>query len=168
MTSIAERILLADLTSGWRAKAKLFREHEETSVALAYEKCASALEEVLIREDDVAHTLTHAAQLSGYSAEHLGRLIDLSMLDSGFGASGQPIANLSCYKLRELRDKIDGLLTKGGSKIDPYTVAHLVEAQVRIEKSLDAQYIYNLDDINGGFGGGFIFFQPESESDGRR
>ena len=75
MSSITPGVRPTDLPSGWRSKAKLFREHEETSVALAYEKCASALEEVLIREDDVAHTLTEAAQLSGYSADHLGRLV---------------------------------------------------------------------------------------------
>ena len=27
--------------------------------------------------------------------------------------------------------------------LDPYSAAHLTEAQLRIEKALDAQYIYN-------------------------
>ncbi len=96
--------------------------------------------------------------------EHLERLIDLSMLDTGFGASGKPIANLSCHKLRELRDKIDQVLNQGAEKIDPYTAAHLGEAMVRIEKALDAQYIYNLDDIRVGFNMPFFFGQPQPDS----
>ncbi|MCZ6492735.1 MAG: hypothetical protein O6933_01510, partial [Planctomycetota bacterium] len=90
--------------------------------------------------------------------------IDLSMLDTGFGASGKPIANLSCHKLRELRDKIDQVLEQGAEKIDTYTNAHLGEAMVRIEKALDAQYIYNLDDIRVGFNMPFFFGQPQPDS----
>ncbi len=94
--------------------------------------------------------------------EHLKRLIDLSMLDEGFGASAQPIANLSTLKLRELSDKIEHLLGNGGRTVDPYTIAHLSEAKVRITKSLDADYIYNTDDIGGGGGMPFMFFEPDS------
>ncbi|MHC4142794.1 MAG: zinc-dependent metalloprotease, partial [Planctomycetota bacterium] len=43
-------------------------------------------------------------------AEQLQRLIDLSMTDSGFGAAGRPIANLSTHKLRELDKKIANVL----------------------------------------------------------
>ena len=92
--------------------------------------------------------------------EHLGRLIELSMLDKGFGASAQPIANLSTYKLRDLSDRIEHLLSNGGQTVDPYTVAHLSEAKVRIDKALDADYIYNIDDMGGGGGLPFFFFQP--------
>ena len=94
--------------------------------------------------------------------EHLNRLIDLSMLDEGFGATAQPIANLSTFKLRELNDKIEHLLNNGGRTVDPYTIAHLSEAKVRITKSLDADYIYNTDDIGGGGAMPFRFFGPNS------
>ncbi len=33
-----------DLPWDWRSKAELFRDHEEVSLAIAYEKCAAALE----------------------------------------------------------------------------------------------------------------------------
>lgn len=59
----------------WRSKAELFRDHEEVSLAIAYETCAAALEEALASEGDVALTLNEAAEESGYSAEHLGRLV---------------------------------------------------------------------------------------------
>ena len=68
-------MLLVDLASEWRSKAKLFRAHAEESLALAYEKCASELEEALGREDSRTLTLKQAAEAGGYSAEHLGRLV---------------------------------------------------------------------------------------------
>lgn len=88
--------------------------------------------------------------------EHLNRMIDLSMPNAGFGASAKPVANLCVFKLRELSGKMDKAL-KNSSKLDPYTVAHLSEAKVRIDRALDAQYIYNTDKINAG-GGGMPFF----------
>ena len=80
-----------------------------------------------------------------------------------FVYSAQPIANLSTFKLRELSDKIEHLLGNGGRTVDPYTIAHLSEAKVRITKSLDADYIYNTDDMGGGGGLPFMFFQPNSD-----
>ncbi|MHC5006028.1 MAG: zinc-dependent metalloprotease [Planctomycetota bacterium] len=81
-------------------------------------------------------------------AEQLQRLIDLSMTDSGFGAAGRPIANLSTHKLRELDKKIADVLEESEGRIDAYSAAHLGEAQVLIAQALEAQYIRNLDDIN--------------------
>jgi len=89
--------------------------------------------------------------------EHLERLIDLSLPNAGFGVAAMPVRNLSVSKLRELHEQIDDLLDdRSARKLDHYTIAHLSEARVRIEKALDAQYIYNTDDISGG--GGFPFF----------
>jgi len=82
--------------------------------------------------------------------EHLQRLIDLTMPNDGFGPAAMPVSNLSMLKLRELDEQIDDVLREGRRSIDPYTKAHLTEAQVRIEKALEAQFIYNTDDIGGG------------------
>jgi hypothetical protein len=81
-------------------------------------------------------------------AEQLQRLIDLSMTDSGFGAAGRPIANLSTHKLRELDKKIANALEEFEGRIDAYSAAHLGEAQILIAQALEAQFIRNLDDIN--------------------
>ena len=78
--------------------------------------------------------------------EHLERLIDLAMTNSGFGAASKPISNLSIYNLRELAARIDVVL-EDDDRIDAYTVAHLSEASDRIEQVLSAGYIRNLDDI---------------------
>jgi len=86
--------------------------------------------------------------------EHLERLIDLSMGDSYSSASYKPVSNLVTSQLRKLKNKIDGTLKDSDLNPDPYSVAHLSEASVRIEKALDANYIYNTSDI--GRGGGAI------------
>jgi hypothetical protein len=90
--------------------------------------------------------------------EHLDRLIDLSLPNPGFGAASKPVSNLCTFKLRELSEQIGRVLDRGGAKIDPYTVAHLSEAKVRIDKALDAQYIYNTEDMGGGGGMPFFLF----------
>jgi hypothetical protein len=92
--------------------------------------------------------------------EHVDRLIDLSLPNGGFGAAAKPVSNLSVHYLRQLQSKIDKVLASHASKIDPYTTAHLSEASVRIGRALEAQYIYNTDDIGGGgFGGIPIFLE---------
>ena len=96
--------------------------------------------------------------------EHLERLISLSMPSSGFGATAKPVANLCVFKLRDLSGRMDKALKAGGAKIDPYTLAHLSEAKVRIDKALDAQYIYNTNDMKGGGGMPMIFFGEEGSA----
>jgi hypothetical protein len=95
--------------------------------------------------------------------EHLSRLIDLSMPDALPGAAGKPISNLATAHLRDIRARIGKVIgdkanTKGAT--DDYTFAHLAEAAMRIDKALDATFIYNTDKIGGGGGGGFFFMQP--------
>ena len=67
--------LASDLPAEWRTMARVFKEHEATSLALAYEKCAEALEDALREEDETPLSLQEAAELSGYSTDHLGRLV---------------------------------------------------------------------------------------------
>jgi hypothetical protein len=85
--------------------------------------------------------------------EYLDRLIELSLPGAGDSAAYKPVSNLSMFKLRQLRDKIASIIGEKGDKtggMDPYSLAHLSEAKVRIEKALDASYVYNA----GAFGGG--------------
>ncbi len=87
--------------------------------------------------------------------EHLQRLVDLTLPSSGFTAAYKPISNLATQSLRDLAEKIAEV--EGNKNLDPYTRAHLGETRLRIEKALDAEYIYNTDDISSG-GGGLLFF----------
>lgn len=84
--------------------------------------------------------------------EHLERMIDLAKPDALAGAAAQkPVANLATMMLRDLAKKMAPIAD--GAKADPYTNSHLAEAKLRIEKFLDAQYIYNTNDIKVQGGG---------------
>jgi len=99
--------------------------------------------------------------------EHVGRLVDLSMPGAGSAAAYKPISNLALQQLRELRDKTQASLKNEGGKLDPYSRAHLSEVQALITKALDAQYIYNANDIGGGGFPTFFFGQetPKKSQD---
>jgi len=93
--------------------------------------------------------------------EHLERLIDLSMASDGFSAVEMPSKTLAVAQLRSLHGEIEGMAD--AKNLDPYTSAHLGECAVRIEKALDAAYIYNAGDIGGG-GMMFPFFRDGGNS----
>jgi Met-zincin/Domain of unknown function (DUF5117) len=88
--------------------------------------------------------------------EHLDRLIDMSMDNGGFNSASMAVKTIASMHLRELKESIDGVM---GDSLDAYTKAHLQEASVRIEKALDADYIYNAEDMAGGGGMTIIFGQ---------
>jgi hypothetical protein len=82
--------------------------------------------------------------------EHLERLTDLALPGNDFTAAYKPISTLAIVELKKIQEKINQVLTKVGSKADPYTVAHLSEARDQIKKALDAQVIYNAKEIGQG------------------
>ena len=91
---------------------------------------------------------------------HINRLIDMSMPSNGMGAASAPVSNLSRMQLREIAADIDAVKTRG---MDDYSKAHLAEAKSRIERALEAQYLYNTNDLGGGgmrMGG---FMMPNQE-----
>jgi hypothetical protein len=90
--------------------------------------------------------------------EHLERLIELTLPEAGFTAAYKPISNLAIVKLREIRGKIAATM-ENKANIDPYSAAHLSEAQGRIEKALDAQYIYNANQMGGNRFPMFLLFR---------
>jgi hypothetical protein len=92
--------------------------------------------------------------------EQMERLIDLTLPGAMFGAASKPVSNIAVAKLREIRGKIRAIMENdGAAKLDPYSAAHLAEAAVRIDKALDAQYIYNAPQAV--FPGGGVFFGRE-------
>jgi hypothetical protein len=75
--------------------------------------------------------------------EYLELMIDLTKSDYYGTAAYKPIATLVVEKLHQLKEnKIDRILQTSEENLDPYTRAHLKDAAMRIEKALDAQYIY--------------------------
>jgi hypothetical protein len=78
--------------------------------------------------------------------QHIERLVSLSNPSPAFGAAGKPVSTIAMLQLRELDAKL-GKAIENKNRLDRYTLAHLVDAQQRIQQALDAQYIANLNDI---------------------
>lgn len=66
---------LSELPARWRDLASLFREHADERVARAYERAADEVEKALDQQENEVLTLARAAVESGYSADHLGRMV---------------------------------------------------------------------------------------------
>ena len=63
------------LPANWRKQAKTLRRYGAEASALALEACAVELESALRHRYETTLTLTDAAKESGYSTDHLGRLV---------------------------------------------------------------------------------------------
>lgn len=75
--------------------------------------------------------------------EHLELLIDLSRVQWFAAAAYKPIADLVYEQLRAIKLKrINRVLVSAEGDLDPYTLAHLRDAEMQIQKALDAQYVY--------------------------
>ena len=80
---------MGNLPQQWRERAELFRSHAEEPVSRAYEVAAEELEESLREESEELLNLQEAASVSGYSADHLGRLVRDGKIPNA-GRSGAP------------------------------------------------------------------------------
>ena len=92
--------------------------------------------------------------------EHLERLIDLA-IPSDSNAVTKPVTALALMQLKELKRKLDATL-EGRNSLDPYSLAHMGEAQTRIVKAIDAIYVYNMPSSFGG-GGSFLIFGQDGQ-----
>ena len=96
--------------------------------------------------------------------EHMERLIDLVIMDSG-NAAMKPISTIAMMQLRDLKRQIDGVI-EARVGLDAYSAAHLSEASSRIAKAIDGQFIYNMPKSFGsGLQNILILGQPEPKSE---
>ena len=63
------------LPSDWRKQAKALRRYGGDTPATAIERCADDLDATLRERDETTLSLVEAARESGYSRDHLGRLV---------------------------------------------------------------------------------------------
>ena len=70
--------------------------------------------------------------------EHVKRLTTLALLDSN-SAFLRTISSLATNELRRIRKLAAN--TSDNFKLDPYTIAHLIDVRARITKTLDAAYV---------------------------
>ena len=86
----AQMVLPADLPAEWRTQAERLREYGADAQAKAVDRCANRLEEALGQEGDALLTLPEAAEESGYSSDHLGRLVREDKIPNA-GRPGAPL-----------------------------------------------------------------------------
>ena len=70
-----DRPSVEGLPADWRRQAKSLRRYGGETPATAIERCADDLEATLVERDETTFSLVEAARESGYSADHLGRLV---------------------------------------------------------------------------------------------
>ena len=63
------------MPADWRRRAKSLRRYGGETPATAIERCADDLEATLVERDETTYSLVEASRESGYSADHLGRLV---------------------------------------------------------------------------------------------
>ncbi|MDE0087446.1 MAG: hypothetical protein OXU23_17120, partial [Candidatus Poribacteria bacterium] len=74
----------------------------------------------------------------GLQREHLKQLIKLVLdADSGTPEDARSLARLH---LQQINTRLKNVLQDSKQKLDDYSVAHLEESQVRVEKALDANF----------------------------
>ena len=113
------------LVRAWRERAAKLREWAGSggeSAAHAYESAAQELEQALGRHADELLTLTEAAAISGYSANHLGRLVRSGAL-ANYGRRNAPRVCRSDLPL-----KVDRPITGRGA-YDPVADAKSISAR---------------------------------------
>ena len=70
-----DRTSVEGLPADWRKQAKSLRRYGGETPATAIERCAADLEATLVERDETTFSLIEASRVSGYSADHLGRLV---------------------------------------------------------------------------------------------
>ena len=75
MRRMKDRQTVESLPADWRKQAKSLRRYGGETPAIAIERCADDLETTLVERDETTLSLVEAARESGYSRDHLGRLV---------------------------------------------------------------------------------------------
>ena len=85
--------LTNELASQWEKDAKLLAQYGSPQQAELLRDCSKKLFETIKREQEVLLTLAVAAQLCGYTSDHLGKLIKAGKLPN-HGRKGSPKVRL--------------------------------------------------------------------------
>ncbi|MFN0058115.1 MAG: zinc-dependent metalloprotease [Planctomycetota bacterium] len=73
--------------------------------------------------------------------EHVERLIDLSLTGRSSAAAFKSISSLARMSLRNLAESVGKSLEQNRANYDEYTMAHLKDCELRIQRALDAQLV---------------------------
>lgn len=93
------------LVSQWREEVDTLRKRGATAQAVTLESCADEMETALREREDDLFNLTEAAQISGYSREHLGRLVREGKIRNAGRSSAPMIRRADLPKKATLPDE---------------------------------------------------------------
>lgn len=113
----------ADLLAQWRVHAETLRAFGAASQAEAVERCAVELEAFTQRQDQEPLTLREAAERSGYSADHLRRLVRDGALQAR--RNGRRLR----FQAADLPQKPKGFDGRPSREYDPFADARQVIAR---------------------------------------
>jgi hypothetical protein len=113
------------LLTEWDARAAIFRDHKEERLARTYEKVSEELKAALQEEQNTLLNLHEAATISGYSPDHLGRLVREKKIPN-FGRNGAPRIRRKDLPIKNLKD----LRTSEESHILPSMKEQIVRSVV--------------------------------------
>jgi excisionase family DNA binding protein len=113
----------ADLLARWRVHAETLRAFGAAGQAEAIERCAAELETFTQRQDQEPLTLREAAELSGYSGDHLRRLVRDGALRAS--RNGRRLR----FRAADLPQKPKGFDGHPSPQYDPYADARQVIAR---------------------------------------
>ena len=117
--------LLETLTSSWRASAETLRAYGADGEAIAVMRCAEDLEEALRQQQDELLNLRQAADLTGFSRDHLGRQVRQGKIPNA-GKAGAP-------KIR----RSDLSPKSGGSLLPGANARHVEDATAIVQSVID-------------------------------
>ena len=80
--STAPNETVCDLVVRWEVHANTLRSFGASSQAEAVQRCIVELQDALEAQDDELLSLQQAAQICGYTADHLGRLVRQGLLQN--------------------------------------------------------------------------------------
>lgn len=93
---------ISELVADWRAKATVLRTYGADRQAQAVERCLTDLEEALDQVSSEALTLQEAADATGYTADHIGRLVREGKIHN-VGRKGAPRVRRSDLPIKPKR-----------------------------------------------------------------
>ncbi len=110
----------------WRRQAKALRRYGGDTPATAIERCADDLEATLVERDETTLSLVEAARESGYSRDHLGRLVREGKIPN----AGRPNAPRIARRHLPLKAPSEPPLADGTRRHD-HSNAQIVQSIIR-------------------------------------
>ena len=103
-TRMSDRRPVDGLSGIWRKQVRTLCEYGGETPAVAIESCAVQLEDALRESDEAILTLTDTTRESGYSADHLGRLVCHGKIPNA-GRPGAPRASAGTSPAKPARPR---------------------------------------------------------------